>query len=82
MPCGGKRGGLRIGEATRQVRCLLPANTVSWTDMEWLKNVSVVVCEPCVSQKSLGMEVEGVLEVLFHVIYSPMVDAHNGLRSG
>lgn len=50
--------------------------------MEWLKNVSVVVCEPWVSQKSLGMEVEGVLEVLFHVIYSPMVDAHNSLRSG
>lgn len=57
---------------------LLPAQTIPGSNMEWLKSILVVAGKRRVAQPPLGVELEGVFE-LMAVVHGPVVDRDDGL---
>lgn len=49
--------------------------------MEWLQDIKVVVCETRITQKSFWVVGEWIREVLFTVVYGPVVDCDDGLAT-
>lgn len=75
-----QKGGRKVRCEAGAMRCLLPSNAVSWAEMEWLQNVSIIVGKFWISQKPLGVESEWIFEVLLQVVHCPMVDTNDGLE--
>lgn len=57
---------------------LLSAQTIPGSNMEWLKSVLVVAGKRRVAQPPLGVELEGVFEVVT-VVHGPVMYRDDGL---
>lgn len=59
--------------------CLLPPKTIPRSDMEWLECIPVVAGKGRIAEPALGMEGEGVFEMVVIVVHGPVVDGDDGL---